>query len=153
MPSNKTKKLIELNSVDYRAFLEEHKTNYDPINKVNLAKTEQNTFNKAHSEVAFKYKKPMKSLLLVGKCNETIISIMYFLPKDHKRIFKGRPIVNSSDAPGPTLCEIMSDIIKPHLKLIQPHLKDSSDFIREIKRHKWEEGNYFGLHACMDQSL
>ena len=144
MPSDKTKKLIALNSEDYSAFSEEHKINYDPINKVNLPMTEQNTFNKALSKVASKYEEPMKSLLLVGKCKEPIPSIMYFLPKDHKEILKGRPIVNSSDAPGTTLCKIMSDIIKPLLRLIPAHLKDSSDFIREIKKHKWEDGDYFG---------
>ena len=80
--------------------------------------TEQNTFNNALSKVASKYEELMKSLLLVGKCNEPIPSIMYFLPKDHKEILKGRPIVNFSDAPGTTLCKIMSDVIKPLLKLI-----------------------------------
>ena len=40
--------------------------------------TEQNTFSK----VASKYKEPMKSLLLVGKCNEPIPSVIYFLAQD-----------------------------------------------------------------------
>ena len=72
MPFYRTKKLIALNSEDYRAFSEEHKINYEPINKENLPMTEQNTLNKALSKVASKYKQPMKSLLLVGKCNEPI---------------------------------------------------------------------------------
>ena len=37
----------------------------------------------------------------------------------------------------------MSDIINPLLKWIPANLKDSSDFIREIKEHKLEERDHF----------
>ena len=38
----------------------------------------------------------------------------------------------------------MTDIIKALLKLIPEHIKDSSDFTKEIQKHKWEESDYFG---------
>ena len=39
-----------------------------------------------------KYKESMKSLLLEEKCNESILSVTYFLPKDNKEILKGYTI-------------------------------------------------------------
>ena len=144
MPSDKTKKLIALENDKYEELLEEHMSNYEVINTRRLPSTEQIIFNKSLENIAKKYEEPLKSLIQSTKCNEPTPSIMYCVPKDHKEILKGRPIVNATDTPSTALCKLLGDIMKPLLDHIPSHIKDSSDFIRNIKKHKWDEKDQFG---------
>ena len=144
MPSDKTKKLIAMESEKYDNFKEEHLINYTKINYIKLPKTEQLIFNKDLEEIAIKYNEPIKSLLLSTKCNEPIPSSMYFVPKDHKDIIKGRPIVSASDTPSTSLCKLLGDLIKPLLDFIPAHLKDSNEFVKRIRNYQWNKDDNFG---------
>ena len=106
--------------------------NYVELTKINIPATRQSAFNKSLAKIANKQPANLKKILSLGKCSEPLPSKMTLLPKDHKEIIKGRPLVSATDTPATTLSKILTKCLKPTLSLINSHLKDTANFIKNI---------------------
>ncbi len=53
----------------------------------------------------------------------------YFLPKIHKKVVKGRPIISGNGCPTEKLSAFVDDHIKCFVKQLPSYVKDTTDFI------------------------
>ena len=81
---------------------------------------------------------------------------LYFLPKIDKRLsgYLGRPVISNGGTPTEKVSEYLDYILKPIMQDRWSYIKDSSDFLKEIKNiGKIPEGavsvtaDVFGLYS------
>ncbi len=56
----------------------------------------------------------------------------YFLPKIHKKVVKGRPIISGNGCPTDKISAFVDDHIKSYVKKLPSYVKDTSDVIRKL---------------------
>ena len=54
---------------------------------------------------------------------------MVLLPKDHKEVLRGRPLVSAVDAPGTNLSRVLAHCLKPLLQQLNAHLESTAAFV------------------------
>ena len=98
MPSDKTKRLIALDSDYYHDILKSSLCKDGVKLCITLRTTRQQSFNAKLKEISDKYKEtPAGIKISFCKCSEPLPSTPYALPKDHKPgILKGRPIISTT---------------------------------------------------------
>ena len=75
----------------------------------------------------------------------TNLGKLNFLPKIHKRLsaFSGRPVISNCGSPTEKVTEYVDYIFKPIMQDRWSYIKDSGDFIKEIKNiGKIPEGSF-----------
>jgi hypothetical protein len=60
-------------------------------------------------------------------------SRFYFLPKIHKQIVKGRPIISGNGSPTEKISEFVDEHIKHIVPLLTSYIKDTTDFVNKIE--------------------
>ena len=75
-------------------------------------------------------------------CSEPLLCPIYNLPKDHKDgvVLKGRPIHAATDTPATQLSKYLAHALKPLLKHIPCHLRNTEEFIEFLSESR--EGVY-----------
>ena len=65
----------------------------------------------------------------------TNLGKLYFLPRTHKRLsaVPGRPVISNCGTPTEKVSEYLDYILKPIMQDRWSYIKDSSDFLKEIK--------------------
>ena len=139
-PTDKTKRLLALDSTSYHDMLHRSTTetgNYKELNRLNLPRTEQINFNTRLNKVTNKYRYKNPKLykdLKATICSEPLPCSAYCLPKDHKEgsELKGRPIHAATDTPATSLSKYLAKSLQELLKHVPAHLKNTDEFINFI---------------------
>ena len=129
MPTDKTQRLIALNTDTYDNLYAAHLTNYLPLNKQILPSSLQQSFNRKLNTIVKEIQPNIASWLNHGKCSEPVPCQMTIIPKDHKQPLSGRPLVAATDSPGTKLSKILADLMKPLLDKVSSHLSSTSNLI------------------------
>ena len=68
----------------------------------------------------------------------TNLGKLYLLPKIHKRLFgiPGQPVILNCGSPTEKVLEFLFHVLKPVMQQSRSYIKDSSDFIKNIKEMK-----------------
>ena len=146
MESDKSKRLVALDSDHYSSLLQEHTRAYQQVS-VPLPSTVQNNFNKELAAIARKYPKVTKDALEGQKCSEPLPSVMRALPKDHKEgMLKARPVVAAVDAPATRLSRYLAGILFPLIReFIPTHISSTEEFLHRIRSVDWSVNRFASL--------
>jgi len=129
--SDKTQRLVAIDTDTYHSFFDEHLSNYVTTNAT-LPITTQQKFNRKLSEIGRHQNSEIKMALNTLKCSEPLPNKMKILVKDHKTPLRARPVVSAIDSPGTSLSMYLADALKPLLSNVSAHLKDTSEFISSL---------------------
>ena len=70
---------------------------------------------------------------------------MVMLPKDHKPILAGRPLVSATDGPGTMLSQILAELLKHFLSFVPCHLNSTKMFTEALCEFFFNnDTHYFG---------
>ncbi len=98
------------------------KLHYDKVKQ----KLDQMLDNKEITEKTYRYL----------STNNDRTALLYLLPKIHKNATNppGRPIVSGNDCPTEKISQMLDIILQPFVPKIKSYIKDTSDFIRKLKK-------------------
>jgi hypothetical protein len=132
--SDKSKKLIAVNPLEYSQMKQDHVSNLKEVPLIQPT-TVQAKFNSALHTIAKKYPGDLGKTISGFACSEPLPSKMKILPKDHKEgRLKGRPIIAATDAPARRLSQFLSKQLMGLVILHVPsYIGSTSDFIGTIK--------------------
>ena len=66
----------------------------------------------------------------------------YFLPKIHKKVVKGRPIVSGNNSPTEKISAFVDEHLKGFVKEIPSYVRDTSDFIKKVEAYHTNSDYY-----------
>ena len=69
-------------------------------------------------------------------------SRFYFLPKIHKKIVKGRPIISGNGCPTEMISAFVDDHLKEFVQKMPSYVKDTSDFIKKVESYQHDSDYY-----------
>jgi len=150
VPSDKTKRLIAMNSNSYQVLLKKSLNPADKNVRQVLPSTVQKRMNDKFSSIANNYVSlpAVFSRLSSLKVTEPLPSQPYVLPKDHKEgELKGRPIISSCNSAVKKLAVFLCELLNPLVKsFISAHLESTIQFKNLIDGKKMESNwKFFSL--------
>jgi hypothetical protein len=147
LPSDKTKRLIAMETTDYELMLKNSLNKDDPTTNTVLPSTRQQKINAEITRIAEKYNgNDLRKVLIRCKTSEPLPSSPYALPKDHKPgELKGRPIISTVNSGVRPLSQFLANLIQPLIKTYVPaHLSSTSDFLNSISSISMNDQLSFG---------
>ena len=132
--ADKGSAVVIMNTVDYIAEAERQlsDTNFYLKQPIDLTET--------HSQKITEY---LESMLASGEIDEKIFDSIkpqqartarfYFLPKIHKPIVKGRPIISGNNCPTEAISAFVDEHLKPFVKQVPSYVRDTTDFINKVE--------------------
>ena len=66
----------------------------------------------------------------------------YLLPKVHKELIPGRPVINSSNCHTTCISDYVSHVLQPEVESLPSYVKDTTDFIKKVEGKKVPERSY-----------
>lgn len=147
IPSDKTKRLVAMDSNDYKELIASALNPQDKtVNNVKPS-TRQIYFNKKLASLMNKYPNSnCQTLLSKCKVSEPLPSLPYALPKDHKSgQIKGRPIISTLNSVVRPLSKLIANALNPLVKLnIESHLESTESFLCSLSDVSVQDEQWFG---------
>ena len=73
----------------------------------------------------------------------------YFLPKIHKEVIKGRPIISGNGCATEMISAFVDDHIKDLVKKLPSYVRDTSDFIKKVEAFHNDSDFLHCHHGCI----
>ena len=129
----------------------------DYINEANRQLSDTNFYLKQSHDLtethSAKITEFLESMLESGEIDQKIFDAIkpnkartarfYFLPKIHKPIVKGRPIISGNNCPTESISAFVDEHLKPFVKQVPSYVRDTTDFIKKVE----------GFHSNRDYYL